>query len=546
MDKEDVKVGIREIQTSWNAHTNSRETKVNGQKIFIKGGNWIVSDAMLRFTKERYDAEVHFHRDMNLNLIRIWGGSLTERPEFYAACDKYGMLVFQDFWFSGDCNGKWLDPMKKEDQWTRRQYPDDHSLALTSLADQIKMIRNHPSLAFYCAGNEITPPEDILVAVKDSILPKLDNTRYLFDYSNTDSMSANTIGGNGDGPYGVQNINTFWGAKTFPFNSEVGSVGVGDYESMERFLPKENLVAPQYPGKIDSVWDYHKYIGYDQFIEPYGRVKDARDFGLKAQLVNYDQYRGLIEGFSSHMWDWYTGTIIWKTQNPWTALRGQMYDYYLDPNACLYGLKTAGEQVHIMYNPVTGMVMVENNGFKTVRDLMLEITILDMEGKANLLTQVFIEIQPTSVKNFIPIKETIETLRKDKGVFLSLRLKDVNKKMVSDNFYWLPNKDEKYIGMQEMKMAAATISARQQEQGKITVTISNPANGPVSFFNRISLVNPDTKKRILPVFYSNNYVSVLPGETKTIALEYTPSATNARPQVSLQGWNTAEQLIDIK
>jgi hypothetical protein len=118
--------------------------------------------------------------------------------------------------------------------------------------------------------------------------------------------------------------------------------------------------------------------------------------------------------------------------------------------------------------------------------------------------------------------------------------------MVSDNFYWLPNKDEKYIGMQEMKMAAATISARQQEQGKITVTISNPANGPVSFFNRISLVNPDTKKRILPVFYSNNYVSVLPGETKTIALEYTPSATNARPQVSLQGWNTAEQLIDIK
>ena len=108
---------------------------------------------MLRFSDERYDAEIKFHRDMNLNLIRVWGGALTERPEFDDACDKYGLLVFQDFWFSGDCNGKWLDPAKKEDQWTRRNYPDNHALALESLADQIKMIRNHASLAFYCAGN---------------------------------------------------------------------------------------------------------------------------------------------------------------------------------------------------------------------------------------------------------------------------------------------------------------------------------------------------------------------------------------------------------
>ncbi|MDB5278309.1 MAG: glycoside hydrolase family 2 sugar binding [Ferruginibacter sp.] len=546
LDKEDISFGVREIQTGWNAHTGSRETTVNGQKIFIRGGNWIVSDAMMRFTKERYDAEIHFHRDMNLNLIRIWGGSLTERPEFYEACDKYGMLVFQDFWFSGDCNGRWLDPMKKEDQWTRRQYPDDHALVLESLADQIKMIRSHPSLAFYCGGNEITPPEDIFKALKDSILPKLDRIRYFYDYSNSDSMSANTLGGNGDGPYGVQNINTFWGFKTFPFNSEVGSVGVGDYESLERFLPKENMVAPQYPGKPDSVWDYHKYIGYDQFIAPYGAVKDVRDFGLKAQLVNYDQYRGLIEGFSAHMWDWYTGVIIWKTQNPWTALRGQMYDYYLDPNACLYGLKTAGEQVHVMYNPVTGMVMIENNGFKIVRDLMLEIKTYNMEGKGNLLTQVFAEAQPTSVKNYIPIKETIDGLRKEKGMFLSLRLLDKNQQIVSDNFYWLPNNEEKYSGLQQIKPAAATIDAKQQGADKIAVTISNPANGPVSFFNRISLVNPATKKRILPVFYSDNYISVLPGETKTITLEYTSSASNANPQVSLQGWNTAEQLVDVK
>jgi mannosylglycoprotein endo-beta-mannosidase len=240
--KEPLDFGVRQLTTSWNTVTHSLQLEVNGQKIFIKGGNWIVSDELLRFTPQRYDAEIRFHRDMNLNLIRVWGGALTERPEFYAACDRYGLLVFQDFWNSGDCNGRWEDPMKKEDQWTRRKYPDDHDLFIASAADQIKMLRNHPSLAFWCGGNEITPPEDILHALKDSLMPALDGTRHFIDYSNSDSMSYNTLGGNGDGPYGIQHISTFWGKKTFPFNSEVGSVGMGDYESLERFLPKEELM----------------------------------------------------------------------------------------------------------------------------------------------------------------------------------------------------------------------------------------------------------------------------------------------------------------
>jgi mannosylglycoprotein endo-beta-mannosidase len=125
-DTEEMNVGVREIQADWNATTRSRQISVNGQRVFIKGGNWIISDAMLRFSDERYNAEVRFHRDMNLNLLRIWGGALTERPEFYEACDQYGILVMQDFWGSGDCNGRWVDPMKLDDQWTRRKYPDDH------------------------------------------------------------------------------------------------------------------------------------------------------------------------------------------------------------------------------------------------------------------------------------------------------------------------------------------------------------------------------------------------------------------------------------
>ncbi|HEY4208957.1 MAG TPA: glycoside hydrolase family 2 TIM barrel-domain containing protein [Puia sp.] len=533
-----VAFGVREISTTWNTTTRSRQAWVNGQPIFIKGGNWIVSDELLRLSPERYDAEVRFHRDMNLNLIRVWGGALTERPEFYQACDKYGILVFQDFWNSGDCNGRWTDPKKKEDQWTRRQYPDDHGLFLASVVDQVKMIRNHPSLAFWCGGNEITPPADILDAMKDSIMPALDGTRYFFDYSNSDSMSYNFLGGNGDGPYGVQPIRNFWAERTYPFNSEVGSVGMGDIESLERFLPEANLVIPN-PGRRqgDSVWNYHKYIGYDSTVYAYGPIKDLKDFAFKAQLVNYDQYRGLMEGFSSHMWDWYTGTIIWKTQNPWTALRGQMYDYYLDVNACLYGLHCGSEPLHVMFDPVENMVMIVNNTLRYHRDMMLEVKRYDMEGKERRMTEVYEEIGPSTVRKYVPMGRGIERMRREKGMFLSLRLLDEHRQAISDNFYWLPDSSGKYSGLQEMKKANLGAVGKFVEAGKVAVTLTNPAGGPVAFFNRLSLVDPATKKRILPVFYSDNYVSVPPGETRTIMMEYKPEPGQEAPLVSVEGWN---------
>ena len=537
--------GIRQLTTSWNPITRSRQLEVNGQKIFIKGGNWIVSDELLRFSKERYDAEIRFHRDMNLNLIRVWGGALTERPEFYDACDKYGILVFQDFWNSGDCNGRWEDPKKKADQWTRRKYPDDHALFIASAADQIRMLRNHPSLAYWCGGNEITPPEDIFHALKDSLMPVLDGTRYLIDYSNSDSMSMNTLGGNGDGPYGIQNINSFWAKRTFPFNSEVGSVGMGDYESLERFMPKEDLVPPSYPGKESPMWAYHKYIGYDSSIYAYGPVKDLRDFAFKAQLVNYDQYRGLAEGFSSHMWDWYTGTIIWKTQNPWTALRGQMYDFYLDVNACLYGLHTGSEPLHIMYDPVRGMTMIANNGFRTRRDLMMQVRIFDIDGKMRSLGQQFFEVGPTLAKSYLPIGHEVNAMRKKEGCFLSLRLLDTAQQVVSDNFYWLPDSVGNYSGLQRMAAAALSVDAkrlRSQSDATIRVTLHNPAGGPVAFFTRLSLIDPATHKRILPTFYSDNYISIPPGESRTVTLEWTPhqqvgASRQDKPLLSVEGWN---------
>ncbi len=556
-DEESLKFGIREIRTQWNPFTRSRQIFVNGQPVFIKGGNWIISDALLRFSPERYDAEIRMHQMMNLNTIRIWGGAITERPEFYDACDRYGVLVMQDFWVSGDCNGRWRDPKKKEGQWARRNYPDDHRLFLASAADQIRMIRNHPSLAFWCGGNELPPADDILIPLKDSLLAGLDGTRWFAEYSNSDSMSFNFKGGNGDGPYRLQKEEYFFTERSFPFNSEIGSVGLPDYEGLERFLPSDAMVIPgQYhPGgnegrgwhtKVHPAWIYHKYSSYGPAIEKYGPVTDVRDFAGKAQLVNYNQYRALMEGFSAHMWEWYTGVIIWKTQNPWTAMRGQMYDCYLDPNGGLFGLRHGSEPLHIYYDPFSGYVMIANNTFRTHRNLMMEVNIVDMQGKSTAIYSELAQIFPSTSRRYGNIGRKVANMSASEGCFMQMKLIAAGSaRVLSENFYWLSDENGNYSGLQSLAPADPGVTARTDGDGRVRVKLVNPGGGPVAFFCRVALVDPETGQRILPVFYSDNYISVLPGSQKEVTVEV-PSAVNLKDlMIRVGGWNVKQRDVPI-
>ncbi len=191
-DNEIFNMGIRENSSYFDEKTGGRVFLVNGQKLFIKGGNWISSDLLLRLSASRYDAEVHMHAQMNMNMIRVWGGAITERPEFYEACDKYGLLVWQDLWVTGDCNGRWEDPSKKDSQPRRQAYPDDHTLFIHSVIDQVKMLRNHPSLYLWCGGNEFPPPSDLQEKLSREIFPQHDGTRYYLNESTSADLSSET------------------------------------------------------------------------------------------------------------------------------------------------------------------------------------------------------------------------------------------------------------------------------------------------------------------------------------------------------------------
>ncbi len=534
-------IGIRSIKGVWNTHTNSRELQVNGQKIFVKGGNWIMTDALLRYSPERYDAEVHYHKNMNLNMIRVWGGGITERPEFYDACDKYGILVMQDFWVTGDCNGRWYDPTKKEDTLVRRTYPDDHSSFILAAAQHIKQLRNHPSMAIWCGGNEIRPPKDILQALRDSLLPNLDPEKIFFEYSNHDSMSLHAH----DGPYVIQTNEYFWQNRSFAFNSEIGSIGIGDSVSLKRFLPDSSLSRPIFDTTSkkwipNKAWIYHKYSGYDSAIAKYGMPNNIADFAFKAQLVNYEQYRSLMQSFTAHIWDWYTGVLEWKTQNPWTAMVGQMYDVYLDPNACLYGIMCGTKPIHAYYNPHLKQVGITNDRIDEAKGIKLKINYYDASATLLSETEIKTEIGANESAHLSDISSTLASLLGGKGGFLRLFVMQGDKAL-DEQLYWLPQADNTYTWLNHLPKSKLDITVKYFG-GKYKILLKNKSK-QVAFFNHLTIEDAVSHERILPVFFNDNFITIFPGEQKELETEFIMPATGA--VIRCKGWNVAESTTEI-
>ncbi|MDF1561036.1 MAG: glycoside hydrolase family 2 TIM barrel-domain containing protein [Bacteroidales bacterium] len=543
LDREDMMFGFRETGSWFDEKTGSRVFTINGQKIFIRGANWIVSDGMLRLSRTRYDAEVKMHAEMNMNMIRVWGGSIMERPEFYEACDKYGILVWQDLWITGDCNGRWPDTLRKaETQARRREYPDNHSLFINSVADQVKMLRNHPSLYMYCGGNEFPPPPELDARIRKT-LDALDGTRLYFDESTSSDILRNTIGGTGDGPYNIREPLWFFTEKWHPFNPEMGSVGLPNMESLEKMMNESDLIVPS-GREVNEVWRYHKYMGYGDMIDRMGEVSDLKDFVKKAQLVNYEQYRSMVEGYTSHMWDWYTGFLLWKSQNPWPALKGQMYDWYLDQNAGFYGFRHGAAPVHLQFNPADSAVYVVNATPRERKGMRLDALLTDENGR---------EIWKASQETTLPPNSHIKVWDVDLGgkpakvYFLRLRITYVSTGLtVDENTYWLPREgDQKEL----MALGKAKVVGQMMKsnQGKFTIDIANSGD-VAAFFVRMKVIRAIDGKMVTPVFFDDNYIVLLPGEKKSITVDVNLLESDDRNtplMLHLEGVNLPEQMIRL-
>ena len=559
-DTEFVSFGVREITSDIDPSTKGRVFSVNGQQIFVRGGNWICSDAMLQLSGKRYHDEVQFHAEMNLNMIRVWGGSIAERPEFYDACDEYGLLVMQEFWMTGDCNGTWGH--------SSIEWPLDHRLYINCAGDTVRMLRNHPSLCFWCGGNELNPslpqpPADIEAALTQDIMPNLDGmpglpgTQRLYIPS---SLSAGL--GPGDGPYGIVLTAGYYTLKLNfqSFNPELGSVGTPVVETLQRFLSADALANFPVNQTWGPEWRLHKYMPYsnppdncpDQ-IASYGQPKNMTvdDFALRAQIVNYVQYRALYEGANKYMWSHYTGILVWKAQNPWTGLRGQLYDWYLDQTGGYFGARKACEMVHVQLNWDDLTFGIVNCTADTLTKLQVQYTIYHYLNGQQLSQQSETVAQVGANSTYLSsFAITIPTDNLPIH-FIRMALIESGGHLLSENLYWRsafdPEDFTAFMNLPQVSLEGMVSISTDGLYYVMQVSLTNSATS-VAFFVRLKVLNANAlsgaDNRVLPTIYEDNYFTLMPGEVKNLSVSCLQTdAGNVEPTFWVEGYNvTAFQI----
>jgi hypothetical protein len=366
-----ARFGVRTTRSATDPVTGGIAFFVNGQRIFFQGGNWITTDQLLRFAgpahAQRYRAEVRMHRDAGLNLIRVWGGGIAERDAFYDAADELGVMVMQEFWMTGDNNGRWAGSYA---------WPLNAGVYLANARDTVLRLRGRASLLFWCGGNELYPIEESppprIEAGLRAFVRLLDGSRPYVASSMTASQGFDPALALApkDGPYGILEEAQFFlrnpgmtESVVVSFQPELGSVSHPEHASLQRFLSPSEVAAFPRCGATDapqqSEWTYHKYIsftdggGADHVCAysppPQGSAPaDAHEYSMQAQMAQHRQYKALFEGFQFRAWEWYSGVLFWKSQGPWPALRGAWYDWYLAQNGGFWGARAAAkEQVHV-------------------------------------------------------------------------------------------------------------------------------------------------------------------------------------------------------
>jgi len=306
---------------------------------------------------------------------------------------------------------------------------------------------------------------------------------------------------------------------------------------MRKIMDEKDL--QKLPGKssVNDVWRYHKYLGYDKSIDQYGKPDGIDDFCKKAQLVNYEQYRALQEGFNAGMWTRYSGMLVWKNQNPWTALRGQFYDVFLEQNGGFYGYQHGAKPLHVQLNLSDSCVCLVNQTLADEKDLQVSAGLFDIHGKS-LSTDLY----PASIAaGKISVLKKINTSGLHEDVcFLRLKLLNAKGQDIDGNFYWLSKPGMSYEKLNELKPVSLQLEYKEN-----IALITNPTN-ETAFFIRLKVLDQKSGELALPVFMSDNYFSLFPGEKKEITIdsELLPDAYESI-RLEAEGFNVTTTSIKI-
>lgn len=536
-----TRFGIREITSTTNTPDKSRTFYVNGKPIFIRGTNWLPEN-MLRTSDERTYAELRYSAQSGINLIRFWGGGITESDYFFQLCDEFGILVWQEFWMTGDTH-----------------HPVDMGLYLANVNSTVKRIRNHASLAYYVSSNESSE-----MPYTKSLIHYLDGTRGY-------QMESESEGIHDGSPYKQVNIMTHYentasdrGSRVDGFNPEYGAPCIPTVECLREMMDEKDL----WPINKE-VWDYSDGNGfhlmssmYTDMTNEYGLSNSIDEFAMKGQFVGSLNYKSIWEVWNYNklnFGDRYTsGFLYWYHNSPIRQICGRMWDWSLEPTSALYAAQNACEPLHPQFDYLKNTVSVVNDYYESFRNYKVMAEVYDLNMKKIFAKQASIDIPGDGVLNDIFKVEFPENTTSIQ--FIKLRLLDEKNKQVGSNFYWRSN--NKYEGRKTLtgpttagfqdinKLTKTKISVKYTtvvEDGKHFIKLNLKNTGKsLSFFTQIQWLD-SRGNPVRPSFYSNNFMCLLPGESEQIQIETSMSKLQENEyNLIIKGFNTDKQIFKVK
>ena len=519
---------------------------------------------------------------MGLNSIRcegFWG----KDEDLYNLCDEYGILVMVGW----NCIWEWEEYLNKpcHEKYGGAVTPEDIQLLADMWKDQMLWLRNHPSIYIWMLGSDKLPHPDLEMKYVE-LFEKYDPSR---PYS-TSAGGAGTEDNNIvaevplvsdiSGPTGMKMLGPYawtppyyWFTDTqlggaYGFNTETcPGASIAPLASLRKMMPEEAL----WP--IDkNYWEYHtgrnEFTSLDRDItainERYGKSSDIEEFSYKAQVNNYEIMRPQFEAFIAHK-PKSTGLVQWQLNSAWPKLIWQLYDTYLQPNGSFYGVKKACTPLHAIYRYGFDDIYLANEDLNEQKNLTVKIRIFDINSKEIFADNWTGDI-PSNISKFIYKLPEIKNLTP--VYFLDLRIYNSENKEVDNSIYWLSTKkdvldyeaskslpwpyytptksfaDFKALDrLPEVKLESDYQYSKDDQFGIVALTLKNPSQS-IAFFNFLDVIDPATVQPVLPIFWNDNYVTLLPGEERTYEARFFLSDFKGeKPVIEIRGWNVEKVTV---
>lgn len=509
-DTKAFKVGVRKF--TYSDEGGSLRIFINGRRFIARGGNWGFSESMLRFRDREFDASVKYHKDMNFTMIRNWVGQ-TGDEAFFEACDRHGIVVWQDFWLANPWDGP---------------NPDDNALFMANAEDFVERLRNHASIGLYCGRNEGNPPAALNQALEACVGRLSPGIRYI------PHSAAGLV--SGGGPYRALPTKFYFEQRATPkLHSELGMPNIPNFESLQRMMAPED----QWP--MGNVWGLHDMTmngaqGGITFCEAlqknFGGAQDAKTWTELAQIVNYDGYRAMFESQSKHR----MGVLLWMSHPCWPSFVWQTYDFDLEPTAAYFGCKKACEPLHVQWNPLKDQVEVVNYSAGNQEHLTVRAELLNLDGKVVWQKSAELSSAEDSVASPFAL-EFPAGLAELHVVRLTILQKG---RVRSENVYWRSLKGDNFTALRALpKVELKTSTTMKQEGGRyvLETEVANPGT-TAAMLVRLKAVRATSGDQILPVLYEDNYLTLMPGEKRRIRTEVQERDTRGEaPRIVVSGLN---------